>query len=133
MQASSSVYVPAGQPALLQFPAVNGPERKPWGQDAHVGVDTLLSTRYSPAAQPHLGVAESHKYPVCSVQVTESAPPGTPSASHTQVRSFSSSPLKNGHISGLQTGLSGSVIESHKNPFKELHLTVGPNPQSQDP
>ena len=97
--------------------------------------------------QPHLGAlfnppSRSHNNPVCSVHVGELDAPnsrrrragGDPPAAHKQVRSFSSSPLENGHFSGLQTGLSGSVIESHKNPFEEEHLTaVDPNPQSQDP
>ena len=44
-----------------------------------------------------------------------------PPSAHKQVRSFSSSPLKNGHISGLQTGV-GFVITSHKNPVEEEHV-----------
>ena len=84
--------------------------------------------------QPHLGAlfdppSISHNNPVCSVHVGELDAPnsrrrragGDPPAAHKQVRSFSSSPLKNGHISGLQTGV-GFVITSHKNPVEEEHV-----------
>lgn len=75
--------------------------------------------------QPHLGAllnppSRSHNNPVCAVHIGE-LDEDPPASAHKQVRSFSSSPLKNGHISGLQTGV-GFVITSHKNPVEEEHV-----------